>query len=206
MTSAASWLDNENLWVVAVGILAFVGTLIGARAAWRAVHPRHRLLYGLMKPTPLLATGGIARENFSVTHGSRTLRNGHVLRIELTNLGRKDIVIPDDQSFSLALGDGVVALLDVSGQPGGRALPPVTVDGTSLKLGRGLVPSRHTIFLTVLMDNQWPRVHGLTATSALPDVVVAKGFAPDGTARRRLIKYVAVPAVLFLAGVWVGTR
>jgi hypothetical protein len=41
--SAPSWLGNENLWVVAMGILAFIGAVIGARAAWRASHPRLRL-------------------------------------------------------------------------------------------------------------------------------------------------------------------
>jgi hypothetical protein len=202
--SAPSWLGNENLWVVAMGILAFIGAVIGARAAWRASHPRLRL-HIASRPARTVFNTYYEWNGISVAHEGRQLRQQpYWTTIDVTNPGNKDVPIDNDSVLCLELRSEVVALGGVCVTPNsGRAVPEVTPYGRALKVGPGFIPSRHTITIAVLFDGY--SAPGVSIRSGLPNTEILNKFSPKRWTWGRT-GMLLFAATVFAAGSWVGSR
>ncbi|HET9382433.1 MAG TPA: hypothetical protein VFP69_16595 [Streptomyces sp.] len=201
--SAPAWLSNANLWVVAMGILAFIGALIGARAAWRAAHPRLRLYVAAHTDEAMMPNSESWDWNsLSITYGNRALIRPHITRIEVTNRGNKDVPIGNGHDLRVRLSSEAVSVLGVASSPRGRAIPGVTVEGNDVCIGQGFIPSHYTLSIAVLKNGYARR--SVDVISGLPDVEVINEFPPTGAWRWRLVKYLVIPGAVFTLGAWFG--
>ncbi|MEV0934264.1 hypothetical protein ACIBMX_10750 [Streptomyces phaeochromogenes] len=197
--SAPVWLGNENVWVVAMGVLAFIGTVIGARAAWRSAHPRLRLYIAKTKNQPVLAEG-YTWDGFAITHQGRDLvGRPHLTTIEVSNLGSRDVPIPGN-ALQLEVGSTVLSVLGVSTVPPSvRAVPEVTFEDKTVRLEDGHVPSGYRMLITVLCARD--PYSRLQIRSALPDVQIINKFPPTQRSWVRTISFLG-HIFLLLAGIW----
>ncbi|MFE2462982.1 hypothetical protein [Streptomyces sp. NPDC059402] len=203
VTSAPGWASNENVWVVAVGFLGFIGALIAARAAWRAVHPRLCLKVYASKSLPLL-DDRYDWDDVVISHRGQALRSDPSVRlVEVTNMGRRDVPIENDGDLSIDLSADIVEVIAMftRGRRSNRNVPDAGFSGSELALKKGHIPGRYLVRYVVLLKGPRP---GFEVRSSLPNVRI-KERRSDGARLRRWSKIVIALAVFFVLGIWFGS-
>lgn len=201
VTSAPAWASNQNVWAVAGAVLGFIGALIGARAAWRTAHPRMRL--HIVKRTPeAILPRSHSWGDFTISRQGQTYTRLAVVTIEVINAGNKDVLIPADGALRLRFGHPILHVLGIGAKPSGRAAPEVTAHERELQFQQGLLPSRHTVTVSVVADEF--AGGPIEIRSALPDVQIIRKY-PRRRPWRGIFKYLVIPVLIFTAGAWFGS-
>jgi hypothetical protein len=136
---------------------------------------RKRLVYELELSTPLLHESAHPDSNLIVKYGNkryakRTLKDPHIARIRLPNIGRREVRSADfDQGTPLQLDVGVkiVAILRVICSLNDMPDPKVGVSERRLNIFPSLIPRHSSIHLIILLDGPCAE---LTHKSPLMDV------------------------------------
>jgi hypothetical protein len=181
-------------WGVAAGVI--VGLLGIAATVWvtlRAANPKRRLLYSMPVVTPLLNP----RPNLpdiEVRRAGNVLANPHVVSVQLTSRGRRDIAreaFDGEKPLCLDVGVPIVECLKVTTSPPDRLEPSWNIDGSRLLIGPNvsLISRRQTIDVSLLVDGESP--HLSPPKQSLIDVDIR----PFDPASER-----GLPAVFWLAG------
>jgi len=222
MDLAAPFYTSSAFWAGASAMAAVFGAAVVVWATLAVGFPRRRLHYGLRDAAPLLRSGSGMPSNLQLQHRQapadtaddgesgvsaawQILDKPRVLTLQLISRGRKDIpsdAYNDHQPLRLDVGIRIVEILQVTSRPKTLGAPEITIDGTSLRIGPGLIGRRHEITIHVLTDGGMPR---LTCRSPLIDVQVRHRTDPDLVADWSISWAVcAAVAVAVVAVAWVN--
>lgn len=173
---------------------------------------RRRIIYGipvsarLVDPT-VVRPDVQMRPNLHISYRDEELADPHVLEIDLTYRGRKDIrstSFEQGQPFCIDVGIPIIELLKAIYTPEQAPLPKVEAVETALQVGPSLMRKRQVMTFVILTDGPSAR---LTHESPLADVRVrqaryqARQDADEARyrARQRLLHYITWFLVLFIA-------
>ncbi|MGP4111979.1 hypothetical protein ACTWP5_13815 [Streptomyces sp. 4N509B] len=197
MTTAGAWYTSGTLWTAVSAIAALVAIPVAAWVAIRVGNPKRLLSYD-MSATALLRLGpsNAVRSTLEVRRNGAILTEPHVLEIELRNDGRRDIpsaAFDGGQPLRLDVGVPIVELLETSSAPHGYRVPPITVSGSALEVGPGMISRGQRLTLSVLADGRNP---SLTLDVALLDVRIRRRESGEDWKRVVLWATTAVVAAL----------
>lgn len=157
--SAENWYASGTFWTIVSVIVAVVGVAVTVWVTLRAAYPKRRLSYAMPVITPLLNAGQDVRHGLEVHRGGQILTDPHVLEVELVSQSRRDI---SNDNFNagaplrLDVGAPIIEILKTTSLPSDRGTPAVDIDGTTLRIGPGLIGKRQTISLSLLVDGPRP--------------------------------------------------
>lgn len=190
--SAEQWYSSGTLWAV-VGVVATL--LIGVPTFLVTYVPRQRLYYRAPPATPLLAPGMRSVADLEIRHDGQRLADPCLLEVTLTARGRRDIpssAFDQGRPLVFDLGAGIVKVLQVLCSPASSLAPPVTHEGSTLRVGPELVGRRQTTTISVLVDGDRPRL--ICTQPVLAQVTLIPHDPPDGLPRVVAVAVVATTA------------
>jgi hypothetical protein len=203
MNIVVKWYASGTFWTAAGVVVAVLVGVAGALVAYTVGFPRRRLLYGMPVAAAMLTAPSGVRGDLELHHRDTVLTAPHVLEIRLVSRGRKDIpssAYDSGKPLRLDVGARIVEVLQTTSDPPSIPAPSVTVDGTSLMIGPGLISKRQKITFTVLTDGERPN---LTCQSTLIDVQVRQQDSDDLQPASTFATVFATVAVLaMIGGVW----
>ncbi len=175
---AEQWYSSGAFWAaMSVG----VALLIGIPTFLVTWVPRQRLYYWAPPATPLLASGMRGIADLEIRHDGRQLADPYLLEVTLTARGGRDIpssAFDQGRSLVFDLGAGIVKVLQVRCSPASSLRPPVTNEGSALRVGPELVGRRQTTTISVLVDGDRP--HLVCTQPVLAQVTLIPRDPPDG--------------------------
>jgi len=147
-----------------------------------------------------LVDPSLVRPDLHILYRDEELTDPHVLEIDLTYRGRKDIrsaSFEQGQPFCIDVGIPIIELLETICDPEEAPLPKVKALGTALKVGPSLMRKGQAMTFVVLTDGPGAR---LSHESPLADVKVRQEAdeARSRARRHRLKKTVTWGLVLFI--------
>ncbi len=152
------WYSSGVFWAaMSVG----VALLIGVPTFMVTWVPRQRLYYWAPPATPLLASGTRSIADLEVRHDGRQLADPCLLEVTLIARGRRDIpssAFDQGRPLVFDLGAEIVKVLQVRCSPASSLVPPVTNEGSDLRVGPELVGSRQITTISVLLDGDRPHL------------------------------------------------
>jgi len=192
-------------------VAAVVGTIFGIIAVGWAIYTywfpprftRKRMEYELEISTPLLHESAQADNNLIVKYGRRygrrVLRDPHIVRIRISNTGRREIRSGDfDQGTPLQLDVGVkiVTLLRVICSLNTMPDPKASINDRRLSVFPSLIPHHASIYFAILLDGPCGEI---TYKSPLTDVSfgVRKDRRLSGTSGLRIVTYLAIAFIVW---------
>ncbi|MDX3586731.1 hypothetical protein [Streptomyces europaeiscabiei] len=152
LLASGAFYASQTLWTAA-GVA--VAVLMGCGAIWaalRAAHPRRRLTYATSHAPLIHEPVGGALE---IRCNGTLLADPHLVRIVLTNPGRRDIpsgAFDRGQPIRVDLGVPYVELVATEAEPSAAEPPPVTLHGSELRIGPGLIGCGTTVTCLLLVD------------------------------------------------------
>jgi hypothetical protein len=209
LIGAEPWYSSGTFWAqmgVGVALLIGVPTFL---ATWV---PRQRLYYWAPPATPLLAPGTRGIADLEIRHDGRQLADPHLVAVTLTVRGRRDIpssAFDQGRPLVFDLGAGIVKVLQVRCSPAASLVPPVTIDGSALRVGPELVGRHQITTISVLVDGARP--HLVCTQPVLAQVTLIPRDPPDGLSWSKVLAVAVVAAApaglgLGLASVTVDGR
>jgi hypothetical protein len=178
MVDAGQWYVSGTFWTAAGVISAIVIGIVTVIVTWWVGFPTRRLLYRVSSVTPLLSAPDGMRGDLELRHRGRLISDPHVLEIELTGNGRRDIsssAFDGGAPIAMDLSVPIVDLLQIdSGPSSGEAFKVRTAEGAVL-VGPCLIGRRQKISITLLVEGK-PDVR---CRASLVDVKVRE--APERT-------------------------
>ncbi|MFD9459769.1 hypothetical protein [Streptomyces sp. NPDC060027] len=172
--ASGAFYTASTFWA-ATGVA--VAVLTGGGAIWaalRASHPRRRLTYSTGHD-PLVdpLVGG----RLEIRRDGTLLTDPHLVRLVLTNPGRRDIpsgAFDQGQPFRVDLAVPYAEMVGTESEPSAAQPPPASVDGSRLSIGPGRIGCGTTITYLLLVDT----VPTYRCTHSLLDVRVTELPAP----------------------------
>ncbi|GAA5029550.1 hypothetical protein [Streptomyces siamensis] len=150
--ASGAFYTAETFWTAA-GVA--VAVLMGGGAIWaalRASHPRRRLTYTTgHDPLVNQLVGG----RLEIRRNGTLLTDPHLVRLVLTNPGRRDIpssAFDRGQPFRVDLAVPYLEMVATESEPSAAQPPPVSVLGSELSIGPGRIGSGTTITYLLLVD------------------------------------------------------
>jgi len=153
---------SETFWTAmgAVGaVLAIPTALFMGWLAYRAVWPRRRIYWSARVST---LTHTAAHGALTVTHGSTTLSNPHVVEIDLSNVGNKDLEPAqfNGQPIEVTSTADVIAVLNETSRPTSQRVLPATVQTKALSLSPTTpLHQGQTLTYIMLVDGSDPQIN-----------------------------------------------
>jgi hypothetical protein len=139
-------------------VAAVLGTIATIWVTILVSTPRKRLLYSMPAPTPVTENENL-RNQMSVGYGAKKLEHPHVVNIELTSRGRRDISRDDFESpLAFDVGAVIVECMKTVTLPPGRPDPIYSIDGSRLIIGPCLINKRQATTFSLLIDGPGPRL------------------------------------------------
>ncbi|MGW3763071.1 hypothetical protein [Streptomyces sp. NPDC005131] len=119
--AAAAEESNDVFWTAlgAVAAVLAIPTMIGLGwLAYRAVWPRRKVRWSA-RVSPLMSHGAAHTNRLAITFTGRTLTRPHIVEIELSNVGNKDLEPSHFSSLPIEITSSVpvVALLQKESKP-----------------------------------------------------------------------------------------
>jgi hypothetical protein len=164
---------------------------------------RKRMEYELELSTPLLHESAQPDTNLIVKYGRRyrrrVLEDPHIVRIRISNIGRREIRSGDfDQGTPLQLDIGVkiAALLRVICSPDDMPDPKASINERRLSLFPSLIPRHASIYFVILLDGPCGEI---TYKSPLTDVSFGerKDSRISGMTPQRIVAWLAVGFIVW---------
>jgi hypothetical protein len=166
---------------------------------------RKRMEYELELSTPLLHESAQPDTNLIVKYGRRyrrhILEDPHIVRIRISNTGRREIRSGDfDQGTPLQLDMGVkiVALLRVICSLNDMPDPKASINERRLSLFPSLIPRHASIYLVILLDGPCGEI---TYKSPLTDVSFGERkesrLSGTGISPQRIVAWLAVAFIVW---------
>lgn len=150
--ASGAFYTAETFWTAA-GVAGTV--LVGVLAMWsafRSAHPKRRLNYTLShRPLVRRRVDG----SLEIRHNGTLLSDPHLVEVVLTNAGRRDIAsgaFDRGEPFQVDLGVPYLDVLSTESSPATARVPPVSVRGSRLTIGPGLIGRGTTITCLLLVD------------------------------------------------------
>lgn len=153
-----SLLEGEgyNGLTLALAAAALLATVAGCWFAWRALLPsRREISITMQPPAALLARESSSVQDVQVAVDGETITQPTIARLEITNRGRHDITsanFHDGRPLRIDLGVPVVRVLEVTAAPLRGDLLRTEIDGTTLKIGPGLLSSGQQLLVQLLVS------------------------------------------------------
>ncbi|AZQ40060.1 hypothetical protein EJ357_47320 [Streptomyces cyaneochromogenes] len=159
MTNIAA--PSETFWTAlgAVGaMLALPTALFIGWLGYRAVWPRRRIEWSA-RVSPLTHTA--AHGALTITHGSTTLSNPHVVEIDLSNAGNKDLETAqfNGQPIEITSTADVVAVLNQTSRPTSQRVLAATPQANAVSLAPATpLHQGQTLTYVILVDGPDPQI------------------------------------------------
>ncbi|MFE5616277.1 hypothetical protein [Streptomyces sp. NPDC056524] len=152
----AAFIGSDDSWSALIGASA---TLLAATVAvWAtlySVNPRRGLTWEITRSAALLGSRRVPT-SVSVSSGSTTLRNPHLVDIQITNVGRRDIETANfsngNDSLIFDLGADVVAVVDSTSSPETGGIGTTSHSGDNLHVHPFLLARKQSVTYSVLVD------------------------------------------------------
>ncbi|HSV65843.1 MAG TPA: hypothetical protein VLJ59_08060 [Mycobacteriales bacterium] len=179
---AEHWYSSGTLWT-AIGV--FVALLIGVPTFLVTWVPRQRLYYRAAPATPLVAPGMRGVADLEIRHDGRLLADPFLVEVKLTARGRRDIpssAFDQGRSLVFDLSAEIVKVMQVRCSPVSSLTPPVTYEGSSLRIGPELIGRSQTTTISVLVDGDQPSL--VCTQPVLAQVTLTPQGPPDGSPQR----------------------
>src|SRR5215475_5184817 len=199
-TAAGHWYTSGTFWTIvsiAVALIIGIATFL---VTWA---PRQRLLYDAARVTPLL-TAAADVQNLKVLHRGHAVSRPHLMQINLTSKGRRDIpssAFDRGRPLAFDVGARIVEVLQTVCEPASSPTPRVTYEGMTLRLGPELIGRRQTIVISLLVDGS--EAHLTCKQATIAQVSVARRDLDLARRQRRIVA--AGCAAILAAGVLVRT-
>jgi hypothetical protein len=195
MYLADAWWTSGTFWAAAGVFVALAVGIAAAAVAWVVgVPPKRRMMYGMPLAAPMLVAPQGVRGELELRHRGVPLDAPHVVELKLVNRGRRDIptsAFDNGTPITLDTGAKIIELLQTTSDPSTIPAPEVTVAGTALKVGPGLIGRRQRITYTVLVDGTLD----LKYQGTLQDVDVRQLSDDEAVSRTPLIYATAMTAI-----------
>ncbi|MEV7341074.1 hypothetical protein [Streptomyces sp. NPDC093544] len=150
--ASGAFYTAETFWTAA-GVA--VAVLVGCGAIWaafRAAHPRRRLTYAT-NHSPLVHQR--IDGSLEIRRNGTLLTDPHLVRLVLTNPGRRDIpssAFDQGQPFRVDLAVPYLEMVGTESEPSAAQPPPVSVRGSEVTIGPGRIGCGTTITYLLLVD------------------------------------------------------
>ncbi|MEU2722733.1 hypothetical protein [Streptomyces smyrnaeus] len=195
-TASNSFYTSGTFWAA---LAVFVTALVGAASVWatlRVSNPRRRLTYSI-EDTRLLRPHSLGHDLTVHLDGS-VLPDPRILRVELRNLGRRDIASAAfDQGLPLkvAVNVPIMESLGVEAQHTVAQPLPAVVRESEIQIGPGRIGQRSRLTYLFLVDGE----PSCTWQHSLIDVKVAEAAELDNEPWAvRVIAFTAATSILAL--------
>jgi len=180
MTVADHWYGSSaNLISIAGTVVTFLSVFISAWLTYWLTVPRCRLRYALINARPINSAkveNQTSETRSDEAHPS-SLAKLFLLSIQLSAHGSRDISSSAfDEGKSLILDCGVPLIaqsIKTGYTPQSVSAPKITVNGTALEVGPGLINRRHVLSYDILAEGTKDTIH-LVCRSSLTDVAVRR--------------------------------
>jgi hypothetical protein len=150
--ASGAFYTVDTFWTAA-GVVVTV--LVGFLAMWtafRSTHPKRRLNY-TVSHSPLVQQR--VDGSLEIRWNGTVLTDPHLVRVVLTNPGRRDIAseaFDRGDPFQVDLGVPCLEVLSTESSPGAARAPDTEVCGSRLSIGPGLIGCGTTITYLLLVD------------------------------------------------------
>jgi hypothetical protein len=195
MVDAGQWYVSGTFWTASGVISAVVIGIVTVIVTWWVGFPTRRLLYRVSSVTPLLSAPDGMRGDLELRHRGRLVGDPHVLEIELTGNGRRDIpssAFDGGAPIAMRLSAPIVELLQIDSKSSLEAASSkVRTDEGAVLVGPCLIGRRQKISITLLVEGK-PQV---TCRASLVDVQIRE--APE----RTLMQIFASEAIMVVSAV-----
>jgi hypothetical protein len=136
--------------------LGAVGTLVAVYVGGRALYPAKRALAITVFPAaPLLSAPNVTEAGVRVIRNGQELADPHISTVTVVNTGRHDVTddtFHDRMPIVVDLGARVVDVVHVTSKPERLTTMPCRADGSTVRLGPGLLSTDQELLVQVLTE------------------------------------------------------
>jgi hypothetical protein len=198
MALTAASESSEAFWtaLAAIAALLAIPTAIGVGwLAYRAVWPRRKVRWSA-RVSPLMSHDAADTSVLSVSHTGSVLAKPHVVEVELTNTGNKDLEPSHFNGLPVEITSSVdlVALLQETSKPSVQRVLPATASSDRLSLATPTpLHKGQTLTYVMLIDGQDPKIN---LQASLTNGTVERHDPPAQADIRKLTRALAFAAAV----------
>jgi hypothetical protein len=176
-------------------------------AVWAFNRPprftRMRMSYKLVASAPLIHESFKPNRTLIVKYGGKSLRNPHVVQIQVSNPGKRNVpssAFDGAAPLQIMLGVKIVALISATHSPSWMPEPRVVFRGKRLNIGPSLIERDATIHIALLVDGPCA---ALMHTTPFSEVALQQEFPREEMSRHLGLRRVASYAVIAFLVWWI---
>jgi hypothetical protein len=171
MYLADPWYSSGTFWAAAGAVAVLVTGTIATFVAFRLANPVRRLECAMLAAPLLQQSAQEMPGTLQISWNGTELNNPHILEVNLTSRGRRDIASEDfDQPLEFRVGAKILAVLRTASGPDSTTFRKVAFEDEILNVGPALIRRHQSIKITLLAVGHDPELS--SAAAAVRDVDV----------------------------------
>jgi hypothetical protein len=157
MPLASPWYESSTVWSVAGVAAVVVMGLATILVTYLVGTSKRSLTYTIWPPIPLRGYLPTNDNEIQIVWAGQILTDPHLAKVTLRLQGRRDISSADWDGNRPLIIDAkvpIISLIEAESLPRERSVPELTIAGTTLTVGPGLIVKDQTLTFDLLVDGR----------------------------------------------------